>query len=161
MPSLSELIGSGGGGSDNHATNGAGDIVIDEDGDEVMVGGREDRDETLAGQAPAPLPSAGGLAALLAGVATARQSPPRPEDASGAAGGELAAPLAETSPARGDGAAPGAVASIFADETPRPGSSGSPQDPLGSAPAAAPAGPGGGGAVPPEGTAPGPAPGVS
>ena len=136
MPSLSELIGSGGGGSVNHATNGAGDIVIDEDGDEVMVGGREDRDETLAGQAPAPLPSAGGLAALLAGVATARQSPPRPEDASGAAGGELAALLAETS-------------------------SGSPQDPLGSAPAAAPAGPGGGGAVPPEGTAPGPAPGVS
>ena len=119
MPSLSELIGSGGGGSNNHATNGAGDIVIDEDGDEVMVGGREDRDETLAGQAPAP-----------------RQSPPRPEDASGAAGGELAALLAETS-------------------------SGSPQDPLGSAPAAAPAGPGGGGAVPPEGTAPGPAPGVS
>ena len=43
MPSLSELIGSGGGGSDNHATNGAGYIVIDEDGDEVMVGGREDR----------------------------------------------------------------------------------------------------------------------
>ena len=107
MPSLSELIGSGGGGSDNHATNGAGDIVIDEDGDEVMVGGREDRDETLAGQAPAP-----------------RQSPPRPEDASGAAGGELAALLAETSPARGDGATPGAGASIFAEKTPRPGSSG-------------------------------------